>query len=169
MTPLVRGRSARLSVAAATAVACGIAVCSAPQAHADNTRLNKSVYQAVYKLQNDAGCAIDIRINPKLRLAAEWQAKDMIDNPSIDGDIGSDGSTAQDRATRAGYNGAAVETVAINPSLAINNLDVIRQWYYRADYYGIMTDCRNVDIGVWSENSLSRSAVVAVYGQGDKP
>jgi hypothetical protein len=28
-----------------------------------------------------------------------------------------------------------------------------------------MQDCANTAIGVWSENSLSRSVVVAVYGQ----
>ena len=31
-----------------------------------------------------------------------------------------------------------------------------------------MSDCSNVDIGVWSENRLpDRSVVVAVYGKGD--
>jgi hypothetical protein len=29
----------------------------------------------------------------------------------------------------------------------------------------IMSDCANTAIGVWSENSLDRSVVVAVYGQ----
>jgi hypothetical protein len=28
-----------------------------------------------------------------------------------------------------------------------------------------MQDCRNTAIGVWSENSLDRTVVVAVYGQ----
>jgi len=152
----------------AVVVACGAGLFGAPQARADNARLNKHVYYGVYKLQQDVGCATEIRANPKLQLAAEWHAKDMVGNQRLDGDVGSDGSSTQDRVRRAGYDGVAGETVAIKPSLAINNLDVIRQWYYRADYYGIMTDCRNVDIGVWSENSLTRSVVVAVYGQGEK-
>ena len=57
------------------------------------------------------------------------------------------------------------ETVAINPALAINNLDVINQWYYNPVYFAIMSDCANTAIGVWSGNSLNRSVVVAVYGQ----
>ena len=57
------------------------------------------------------------------------------------------------------------QTVAINASLAINNLDVINQWYYDPRSFGIMSDCANTLIGVWSANSLDRSVVVAVYGQ----
>lgn len=41
----------------------------------------------------------------------------------------------------------------------------MNQWYYRPDYMAIMSDCANTQIGVWSENSLDRSVVVAVYGQ----
>jgi len=136
-------------------------------AQADNSRLNKSVVTNVITLQSQAGCRSTIKINPKLRLAAQWHTDDVLNNHDLDGDIGSDGSTTQDRARNAGYNGIVSETVAINPALAINNLEVLNQWYYRADYYKIMTDCTNVDIGVWSENSLDRSVVVAVYGKGD--
>lgn len=138
-------------------------------AHADNSRLNKSVVANVYTLQHNVGCQSDIKVNPKLRLAAEWHAADVLNDHALDGDVGSDGSTVQDRARNAGYSGIVSETVAINPALAINNLEVLNQWYYRADYYGIMTDCGNIDIGVWSENSLDRSVVVAVYGKGDNP
>lgn len=127
------------------------------------------MFKNVYTLQKNAGCETDIKINPKLRLAAEWHSNDMVNDHTLDGDIGSDGSTVQDRARDAGYNGIVAETVAINPALAINNLEVLNQWYYRADYYGIMTDCSNVDIGVWSDNSLDRSVVVAVYGKWDRP
>lgn len=55
--------------------------------------------------------------------------------------------------------------MAINPALAINNVDVINQWYNDPRAFAIMSDCRNTVIGVWSENSLDRSVVVAVYGQ----
>lgn len=71
----------------------------------------------------------------------------------------------QDRANAAGFHGAATETVAINPALAINGIEVLNQWYYRPDYLAIMADCANTQIGVWSENSLDRSVVVAVYGR----
>jgi hypothetical protein len=41
----------------------------------------------------------------------------------------------------------------------------MNQWYYRPDYMAIMSNCANSEIGVWSENRLDRSVVVAVYGQ----
>ncbi len=138
-----------------------------PAAEADNSRLNKMVWADVYKLQHDVGCFTDISVNPKLRLAAQWHTDDVLNNHALDGDIGSDGSTVQDRARNAGYTGAVAETVAITPALAINNLQIINQWYYRPDYYTIMTDCSNIEMGVWSENSLDRSVVVAVFGKGE--
>lgn len=138
-----------------------------PAANADNSRLNKMVWADVYKLQHDVGCFSDISVNPKLRLAAQWHTDDLVNNHALDGDIGSDGSTVQDRARNAGYTGTVAETIAINPALAINNLQVIQQWYYRPDYYTIMTDCSNIEMGVWSANSLDRSVVVAVFGKGE--
>ena len=136
-----------------------------PEAAADNSRLNNGVVSSVYTVQHQAGCNTNIRIDPRLRLAAEWHTNDVLNNPNLDGDIGSDGSTAQSRAEAAGFRGKVFETVAINPALAINNLDVINQWYSNPTYLGIMSDCANTRIGVWSANSLARSVVVAVYGQ----
>jgi hypothetical protein len=52
-----------------------------------------------------------------LRLAAQWHTVDVLDNRNLDGDIGSDGSTPQDRANAAGFHGMVAETVAINPVL----------------------------------------------------
>ncbi len=138
-----------------------------PTAHADNKRLNDGVVANVYTVQRQAGCTTDIKINPKLRLAAQWHTEDVLNNRALDGDIGSDGTTVADRARNAGYAGAVAETVAINPALAISGVELINQWYYRPDYYAIMADCSNVDIGVWSESVLDRTVVVAVYGKGD--
>lgn len=137
----------------------------APVASADNSRLNSGVVANVYTLQHQAGCTSDIKVTPALRLAAQWHARDVLNNRTLDGDLGSDGSTPQSRAAAAGFNGVATQTVAINPALAINNLDVINQWYFNPVAYAIMTDCANTAIGVWSENSLDRSVVVAVYGR----
>ncbi len=137
-------------------------------AHADNRRLNNGVVANVYTVQKQAGCATDIKVNPKLRLAAQWHTDDVLNNPELDGDVGSDGSTTTLRARNAGYLGVAAEAVAINPALAISGLEVINQWFARPDLHAIMADCANVDIGVWSANSPSRSVVVAVYGQGDR-
>ena len=141
------------------------AVSGIPVAHADNKRLNDGVVSNVYTIQHRAGCTNDVKVNPQLRLAAQWRTNDVLNNRSLDADIGSDGSTPQDRANAAGYRGEASETVAINPSLAISSLELMRQWYYDPTSFAIMSDCANTEIGVWSENSLDRTVVVAVYGQ----
>ncbi len=137
----------------------------APTAHADNSRLNNGVVANVYTVQHQAGCSTDIKKNPALTLAAQWHAQDVLNNRALDGDIGSDGSMPQDRAAAAGFRGRVAETVAVNAALAINNLDVINQWYDDPVAFGIMSDCANTAIGVWSENSLDRSVVVAVFGR----
>jgi uncharacterized protein YkwD len=138
------------------------AVLSTPAAHADNKRLNDGVAQNVYTVQRQAGCTTDLKLNPQLQLAAQWHTNDVLNNRNLDGDIGSDGSTPQDRA---GFHGKVAETVAINPALAISGIELINQWYYNPAYLAIMRDCANTLIGVWSENSLDRTVVVAVYGQ----
>lgn len=143
--------------------ACGAALPAV--AHADNTRLNNSVIANVYTIQHQAGCTNDVAVSPQLRLAAEWHANDVLNNRDLDGDLGSDGSTPQTRAQAAGFRGKVFQTVAINRSIAINNLDVLNQWYYDPPTYAIMANCANTVMGVWSENSWDRSVVVAVYGQ----
>jgi uncharacterized protein YkwD len=146
------------------AVAAGT-VTGVPAAQADNKRLNDGVVANVYTVQHQAGCTNDVRINPQLKLAAEWHTTDVLNNRSLDGDTGSDGSTPQTRANAAGYRGRVSETVAINPALAISGVELINQWYYNPGYFAIMANCANTEIGVWSENSLDRTVVVAVYGQ----
>ena len=74
---------------------------------------------------------------------------DLLNNRALDGDIGSDGSTPQDRAIAAGFHGKVAETVAINPSLAINNIDILNQWYYNPQDLAIMQDCEYTRMGVW--------------------
>ena len=141
------------------------ALVAAPAAHADNTRLNNAVISGVYTLQHQAGCTNDVVKNNALTLAAEWHAEDMINNRNINGDNGTDGSTPQDRANAAGFSGSAAETVAINPAISISSLELIKQWYYNPDDMAVIRDCANTAIGVWSDNSLDRTVVVAVYGQ----
>jgi hypothetical protein len=140
-----------------------------PAAHGDNKRLNDGVVSNVYTVQHQAGCTNDVKINPQLQLAAEWQARDVLNNRNLDGDVGSDGSTPQSRAQAAGYQGQVAETVAINPALAISGVELINQWYYNPGYFAIMSNCANTQIGVWSENSLDRTVVVAVYGRPERP
>jgi uncharacterized protein YkwD len=148
------------------AIAATAASLAAP-AHADNKRLNDSVVANVYTIQRNVGCQTNVKINKKLQLAAEWHANDLMNNRALNGDIGSDGSIVADRARNAGYHGVVAETVAINPALAINNVEILKRWYYDPVAYGIMSDCANVEMGVWSLNSLDRTVVVAVYGKGD--
>jgi uncharacterized protein YkwD len=143
----------------------GTTVLAAPAAHADNKRLNSAVVSAVYTLQHQAGCTNDITRDNALTLAAEWHADDMINYRNINDDTGSDGSTPQDRANAAGFRGKAAETVAINPAIAISSLELVNQWYYNLDDMAIIRDCANTAMGVWSDNSLDRTVVVAMYGQ----
>jgi uncharacterized protein YkwD len=142
-----------------------VASLAAPAAHADNNRLNNSVIADVYTIQRQAGCTVNIKNNPQLQLAAQWHAVDVLNNRNLDGDVGSDGSMPPDRANAAGFRGTVAETVAINPALAISGLELLNQWYYNPAYLAIMSDCANTTIGVWSENSLDRTVVVAVYGK----
>lgn len=158
-----RGRRRRsIPVLLAALLAAGLA---APAAHADNRRLNSSVVANVYTIQHQAGCTTNIKINPKLQLAAQWHTDDVLNDRALDGDIGSDGSTVQARAAAAGYSGVVAETVAINPALAISGIELLNQWYYNPAYLAIMRNCANAEIGVWSENNLDRTVVVAVYGR----
>ena len=107
------------SVTSTVALTIAGAVLGAPAAHADNMRLNNGVVSNVYTIQHQAGCTNNVVVNKQLQLAAQWHTRDVLNNPSLGGDIGSDGSTAQQRADAAGFKGLVAETVAINPALAI--------------------------------------------------
>ncbi|MBJ7339254.1 CAP domain-containing protein [Mycolicibacterium sp.] len=138
----------------------------APTAHADNRRLNNSVIADVYTVQHHAGCTNDVVPDARLRLAAQWHTLDVLNNRDLDGDLGSDGSTPQTRAAAAGFPGTNVaETVAINPALSISGIELINQWFANPAYLAIMSDCRYSLMGVWSENLIDRTVVVAVYGE----
>jgi len=144
------------------ALAAGIAV---PPAHADNKRLNESVFVNIYTAQKQNGCPTEPRLDGRLVEAARRHTLDVLNHPEIDGDIGTDGSTTQDRANAAGFVGKVSETIAINPAIAISGIEILSQFWYNPAYQALMKDCANTAIGVWSENSLARSVVVATYGQ----
>jgi uncharacterized protein YkwD len=170
---MIHTRHAALTASTATVVLITAMVLTMPTAHADNgqtvipnnARLNKSVVSNVYTMQRRAGCTNTLNVSPQLQLAAQWHTDDVLNNRDLDGDIGSDGSTPQDRARNAGFTGTVAETVAINPALAISGVELINMWYYDPHDFAIMSDCANTLIGVWSENSLDRTVVVAVYGR----
>ena len=79
-------------ITAVTAAAVGSMV-AAPAAHADNRRLNDGVVANVYTVQHQAGCTNNLKINPQLRLAAQWHTNDVLNNRSLDSDIASDVTT----------------------------------------------------------------------------
>jgi hypothetical protein len=136
-----------------------------PSALADNKRLNESVFVNIYTAQQQNGCKTDPKLDGRLVDAARRHALDVLNDPNVNGDIGSDGSNPQDRANATGFAGKVAETVAINPALAISGIEILGQWWYDPPSRATMQDCANTAIGVWSENSLARSVVVAVYGQ----
>jgi uncharacterized protein YkwD len=118
------GLASRMPALATLGILAIVPTFELPVAHADNRRFNDSVVANVYTIQHQAGCTNNLTSNAQLRLAAQWHTVDVLNNRDLDGDIGSDGSTPQDRA--------------------------------------------NTEIGVWSENSLDRTVVVAVYGRSGR-
>jgi uncharacterized protein YkwD len=155
----------RMPALAAFSILAIVPMLELPVAHADNSRLNNSVVANVYTIQQQAGCTNKLTSNAQLRLAAQWHTLDVLNNRDLNGDTGSDGSSPRDRANAAGFRGDVDETVAINPAIAISGIELLNQWYYNPAYMAIMQNCANTDIGVWSENSVDRTVVVAVYGR----
>lgn len=49
----------------------------------------------------------------------------------------------------------------------MSGLESIGMWYRDPGSRAIMRNCGYTDIGVWSENSLERTVVVAVYGTAE--
>jgi len=156
----------RRSLRVTSLVICAVlgAATVSPSALADNKRLNDSVYANIYTAQQQNGCPIEARRDQRLDVAAQRHALDALNNPDVNGDIGSDGSTPTDRAAAAGFTGKIAQTMAINPALAISGIEILGQWYGDPVAWATMHDCSYTQIGVWSENKLDRSVVVAVYG-----
>ncbi|HEX7827522.1 MAG TPA: CAP domain-containing protein [Mycobacterium sp.] len=155
----------RIIMATVTILVTSLGVAAPPSAHADNRRLNASVFDNVYTAQKQNGCTTDPRMDGRLVAAAQRHTLDVLNNPDVHGDIGSDGSSTHDRAVAAGFTGEVTETIAINPALAISGIEILNQWWYDPPSRAAMQACANTAIGAWSENSLSRSVVVAVYGR----
>jgi hypothetical protein len=103
--------------------------------------------------------------NPTRSAPAMCISRGPLNHRDLNGDIGSDPA---DPASAAGFHGTIGETVVINPALAISGIKPINQCYYNPAYYLIVSDCANTNIGVWSENSLDRTVVGAVWGQPNR-
>ena len=63
---------------------------------------------------------------------------DVVHNRNLNGDIGSDGSTPQDRAAAAGFRGTVSQTVVIDPALAISGNEILNKSYYHLAYLAMM-------------------------------
>lgn len=166
-SPTALPNAHRRCLAALAAMLVPIAPTALPGAHADNNRLNRSVVQMISVVQYHAGCRNHLKVDPALQLAAQWHAGDLIDNPLLPPDQGSDGSSPQSRAEAAGFGGTVQQTVAVHPALAISGVELINTWYRDPRSREIMHNCANTVMGVWSENRLDRTVVVALYGQPD--
>ena len=162
---LVNGRRNLATVLPVAVIAAGALVAVSPVAHADNKRLNSSVFGNIYTAQNLNGCTTEPRLDGRLVDTARRHTLDVLGHDDVNGDVGSDGSTVQDRARDAGFPGKVAETIAINPALAISGIEILNQWWPDPVSRATMQDCSNTAIGVWSENSINRTVVVAVYGQ----
>ena len=138
-----------------------------PTATADNKRLNDGVVANVYTVQHQAGCGNDVKINPQAAVGRPVAHQRRAEQPRARRRhrVGRVDSAIAGRRRR--LQGVVAETVAINPALAINGVEIMNQWYYRPDYMAIMANCANTQMGVWSANRLDRTVVVAVYGKGD--
>ncbi len=166
-SPAPRPNAHRRCLAALAAMLIPVAPMSLPGAHADNNRLNRSVVQMISVVQYHAGCRNHLKVDPALQLAAQRHTVDLIDNPLLPTDQGSDGSSPQSRADAAGFRGTVEQTVAVNPALAISGFELINMWHRDPRSLEIMRNCANTVMGVWSENRLDRTVVVAVYGRPD--
>ncbi len=160
----LRGSALLLLIAIVAAVTV-----SPARAHGDNKRLIDDVFGNIYTAQRKNGCTADPKLDGRLVDAARRHTVDVLNHHDINGDIGSDGSSTQDRARDAGFISKVSETIAINPALAISGIEILNQWWYDPVARATMQDCSNTAIGVWSDNSLDRSVVVAVYGQPGTP
>jgi hypothetical protein len=168
MTKMSPGRTLTLLVPIGMTTAAALLAVS-PVAHADNKRLNAGVFANIYTAQHQNGCRTVPQLDGRLVDAARRHALDVVAHPDVNGDVGSDGSTLQDRGRDAGFPGRVVETIAINPALAISGVEILNQWWSDPVARATMQDCSNTAIVVWSENSIARTVVVAVYGQPATP
>lgn len=159
----------RASIALLITTGAAIGMAGMAPAHADSKELTAAAIADVHTIRHQAGCAHDLKVDPRLQLAAQRHAIDMLNDHTLDGDIGSNGSLPHDRAREAGFDGQVAETVAVNAASAISGADLVSQWRSSAVDFAIISNCANDLIGVWSESSADRTAVVAVYGQLRQP
>lgn len=63
------------------------------------------MFANIYTAQRRNGCTTEPRLDGRLVDAARRDTLDVLNNHDINGDVGSDGSTPQDRANAAGFRG----------------------------------------------------------------
>ena len=88
-----------------------------------------------------------MKINPQLQLAARVACQRRAEQPCARRRHRLGRLDGAGPRQRRGFKGIVAETVAINPALAINGVEIMNQWYYRPDYMAIMANCANTQIG----------------------
>lgn len=107
-----------------------------------NSGYEDRVVQLVNNERRKARCEA-VRMHPQLRAAARSHSADMLTH-DFSRSEGSDGSSPEDRARKAGYNGFADELVAKGGDAG----DVVKSWLRDRDARDILLDCATRSIGV---------------------
>lgn len=107
-----------------------------------NSGFEDRVVQLVNGERRKAKCE-PVRMHPQLRAAARSHSADMLLH-DFSRTEGSDGSSAQDRVRKAGYNGFSHELVAKGGDTG----DVVKDWLRDDDDRDVLLDCATKSIGV---------------------
>ncbi|MFE0380285.1 CAP domain-containing protein [Streptomyces inhibens] len=117
---------------------------SASASAAPTSKTAARVVELVNKERSKAGCS-PLTVNAKLTKAAQAHSKDMADHRNMS-HTGSDGSSPDDRITRAGYNWSAYgENVAYGYSTPES---VMAGWMSSPGHKRNILDCSFKEIGV---------------------
>ena len=107
-----------------------------------NSGYEDRVVQLVNSERRKAKCEA-LRMHPQLRAAARSHSADMLTH-DFSRSQGSDGSSPQDRVSRAGYSGFADELVGKGGDAG----DVVKSWLRDGNDREILLDCATKSIGV---------------------
>ncbi|MEV4511427.1 CAP domain-containing protein [Dactylosporangium sp. NPDC049525] len=107
-----------------------------------NSGYEDRVVQLVNSERRKAKCEA-VRMHPQLRAAARAHSADMLTH-DFSRTQGSDGSSAQDRVSKAGYTGFSDELVAKGGDAG----DVVKGWLRDGGDRDVLLDCATKSIGV---------------------
>ena len=128
-------------------------------AHADDSVA--VLYSGVNGLRQPCGPLTD---DPRLRLAAQWHADDML-RTGLSGHIGSDGSSPRTRIAEAGYSRppATGEIVFWGTGSAANPAQALDSWMQSPPHRGIIMNCAFTAAGFATAWDGSKMTVVGDF------